>query len=302
MEQLHNRVYSILECRESEIVTCFKIDESTRDATGDSSDDIYEDWPIEVKVLDRSKLKPVASTDSIGFTRKFKQRVSTLNLKQFIKPAIAAAVILIVALLVFNSSVAKAVDISQIYKALERIKNVCIVTFVPEESGPSQEVWISRALNIKMFKTKTECVLWDIKGKSRKVKDLSTGPIKTAKLNEDILVKVEKTIKGAVGLLPFGDISEVPKDAEWQRIANENVQTTIANTEVYDLVWIEKKLGGDIVYRKWRSYIDIETKLPSRIEWWEKPAKEEEYELLTIIKVAYPTTVEIQAVISDAGF
>lgn len=104
------------------------------------------------------------------------------------------------------------------------------------------------------------------------------------------------------GLLPFNNISVVPKDAKWQQVADENTETIIPNTEVYDLMWIEKSLIGSIIHRKWRAYIEIETTLPKRIEWWEKLAEDEEYELTTVINVSYPATVEIQAVIEDAGF
>jgi len=153
-----------------------------------------------------------------------------------------------------------------------------------------------------MFKTEMECVLWDLKGKSRKSRDLNTGSITMAELDNDVLVTVEETMKAPWGLLPFGNISAVPEDAGWQKVAGEDVEITIPNTEVYDLVWIEKSLIGSIIHRKWRGYIDIEAKLPKRIEWWEKYTEEEEYKLLTVTKVAYPTVVEIRAVIKDVGF
>ncbi|GAH05275.1 unnamed protein product, partial [marine sediment metagenome] len=73
-------------------------------------------------------------------------------------------------------------------------------------------------------------------------------------------------------------------------------------TKVYDLLWAKKELDGSIIHRKWRGYIDVKTKLPRRIEWWEKQTKEKEYELVTTIKVTYPMAIEIQAAISEAGF
>jgi len=207
-----------------------------------------------------------------------------------------------VAILLLKGPVAKAVDLGRIYEALEQIKNICLTAFVPEKAKPTQEIWISPALNIKMFKTETECILWDLKGKSRKSRDLNTGSITTAELDSSILVEIEETMKVPWGLLPFDNISAVPTDAEWQKVADENIETTIAETEVYDLVWIEKSLTGSVIHRKWRGYIDTETRLPKMIEWWEKYANEEEYKLLTVMKVAYPTAVEIRAVIKDVGF
>ena len=121
-------------------------------------------------------------------------------------------------------------------------------------------------------------------------------------LKSSSIMKVAGTMNVPWGLLPFNNISTAPKGAKWQKVTDENTDTNIANTEVYDLAWIEKGLANFIIHRRWRGYIDIETTLPRRIEWWEKLAKDEEYELTTIINVAYPSTSEIRAVIEDAGF
>ena len=108
-------------------------------------------------------------------------------------------------------------------------------------------------------------------------------------------------MEGPLGLLPFSDMPEAPEGAKWQAVANESIETVIPSTQVYDLTWTEKEPDGSMVYNRWRGYIDPETRLPKKIEWWEKRA-EEEYKLLTIIKIAYPTAVEIQTVIREAGF
>jgi len=304
MQELHKTVYGILERQESGIVTCFKVDESARDSIAGSPDDVYKDWPIEVRVFDKStEIETIEARDSgDAVSRKPKQRLSTLNVRPFIKPAAAAAAVILVAILLLNIPIAKAVDLGRIYEALEQIKNICLTAFVPEKAEPTQEVWVSRTLNIKMFKTEMECVLWDLKGKSKKSRDLNTGSITMAELDNDVLVTLEETTKAPWGLLPFDDISSIPEDAGWQKVADEDVEITIPNTEVYDLMWIEKSLAGSIIHRRWRGYIDIEMKLPMRVERWRKRANEEEYELLTVTKVAYPTAVEIRDVIKDVGF
>jgi len=293
MQDLHNTVYGILERQESGIVTCFKLDESAIESIAGSPDDVYKDWPIEVRVFDKStEIETIEARDSgDAVSRKPKQRLSTLSIRPFIKPAAVAAAVILVAILLLNIPVAKAVDLGDVYKALERLKNVCFTILDQEKPEPTQEVWVSRTLNIKMFKTEMECVLWDLKGKSRKSRDLNTGSITMAELME-----------GVLGLLPFDNISAVPEGAGWQKVAGEDVEITIPNTEVYDLMWIEKSLIGSIIHRKWRGYIDIETKLPMKVEQWRKRANEEEYELSTVTKVAYPTAVEIRAVIKDVGF
>lgn len=302
MLQLQKTLSAIAERGESGVVTCYEIASSAKKVKSSDVNDLYADWPIEVQVLDKSRPEP----DIVDFPQRLRQRVSAMNLRRFRIPAAAAIILIAVGLFL---PVAKAVNLDQIYNALERIKNVCITAFAPGESKPTQEMWISRELKVKMFKTETECVLLDIQGKSRKVKDLNTGSITMAGLDEEMLVKIEEAIEGPVdllpfpvGLLPFSDISEMPEDAQWQQVTDETIETTITNTQIYDLVWMEKRLGGSIVYQKWRGYIDTETKLPKRIEWWDKHAKEEEYELKTVMETTYPATVEVRAAIRDAGF
>lgn len=301
MQQLHRTVYDIIERPDSEVVTCFTFEERIDKGIEPEAGDLYADWPINVQVLDKAGLEPEISSADIGFPRSLKQRVTELNLRPFIKPIAVAAAVILAALILLNVPVAKAVSLGQIREALERIKNVCITTFYQEEPNPTQEIWISRTLKVKMFRAGTQCVLWDLNGKFRKSKDLNTGSITAAELDKDALLKVAETMEGPLGLLPFNDMPEAPKSAKWQAVANENIETTIPGTQVFDLMWTEKGPDGSIVHNKWRGYIDTETKLPRKVERWEKRA-EEEFKLLTIIKVVYPTAVEIQAVIRNAGF
>ncbi len=229
-----------------------------------------------------------------------KQKLSSLNIRPFIKPAAAAAAVILAAIFLFNAPTARAINLGQISKALERIKNVCITTFYQEESNKTQEIWISRTLNIKMLKTKNGYTLWDLNAKSEKSKNLNTGSIVITKLEDALLSRIKKTMEGTLDLLPFNSMSEAPEGAKWLP-ANENIEIVIPGTEVYDLVWTQKSLIGSIIHRKWRVYIDIEMKRPKRIEWWLKLPDEKEY-LETITTISYPTDAEIQASIDKEGF
>jgi hypothetical protein len=279
MHQLNNTLYAIADRAESGVVTCYELTSSAKKAGFPDVGDPYTGWPIRVQVLDKSRPEP----DIIAFPQGLKQKVSAINLRRFRIPAAAAIILIAIGLFFFGTPAAKAVDLGQIYNALARIKNVCITTFVSGESKPSQEVWISRALNIKMIKTKTKWRLWDIRAESKMARDLITGSLTTVKLDEDMLVKIEEAIKEPVGLRPFDDITEVPEDAIWQQVTDETIETTIPNTQVYDLTWTEKALDGSMAHKKWRGYIDTETKLPKRVERWIKLAKEE-YKLLIVIE------------------
>jgi len=304
MQELHTAVYSILERQESEIVTCYNMKDSARDAFLSGSDDVYEDWPIKVQVFDESGQIDTTEAEDTGVAASIGpgQKTGRRNIKLFAKPVAAAAAVLIIALLVFNVPVTRGIGLSQIYKALGQIKNVCISTFIPGQSKPIRERWISENLDKMILKNNTQYVLWDVKAKSKKSKDFNTSSTVTTMLNDDAILKAEKTMKSPWGLLPFEDISERPPDAQWQQVADENIEATVASTEVYDLIWPEKLIGGFTVFNKWCFYVDTETKLPKRIERFRRQSEEQEYELLDVKKIGYPDSVEVQGLVNDFGF
>lgn len=291
MRQLHNTLYVIAERGESGVVTCYEIDSPAEKPEISDVDNLYADWPIKVQVLNKSRPAP----DIIAFPRRLRQRVSALKLKQFIKPVAAAAVILIALALFFSIPAAKAMNLGQIYEALEKVKNVCISSFVPGKTEPIRKEWVSRGLNIRLQKTQEQVVLFDLQNRIRKIKDSSTDSVQTTSIAGDFLVKVESFIAGSFGLMPFSDIIKVLEDAQWNHVDDKNIETAVPDTEVYDLIWIEKEQW----FRKWRVFVDLATNLPKRTEWFWKSTPEGEYILESIKVVTYPTDSEIEALIQS---
>ncbi|HUW17926.1 MAG TPA: hypothetical protein VMW16_01335 [Sedimentisphaerales bacterium] len=301
MQSLHDTVYGVLERRESGIVTCFKVEEAEVESAASGSESMYADFPIKVRVFDRSGRVAAAAGAHTHFTQVLKQKAAALHLSRLLKPA-AAAIFVAGILFLFRGPAAQAMGLAEVYKALERMKNVYIATFYQDESNPTQQIWISRTLNVKLFKAGTQCVLWDLQKESAKSRDLSTDLMETKRLSKDIVASVEQTMKGPVELLPFNNVDEAPQGAEWQAVPAEDAGTVTAGTEVYDLVWLEKRPDGSTVHNKWRGYIDSQTKLPRRIERWERRSEEAKYELVSIRKVGYPSGAEIEAAIKEKGF
>ncbi len=301
MQKLHKTVYSILERHESGIVTCYNIRESGRESTVSSPDGLYEDWPIEVQVFDNSAETETVETTKAGAAGDIavssgpepKRKLKVL--RPFIKLAAAAAAVILIAFLLNTS--ARAVNLDQISKALEKVKNVYFATSdTTEDAVPTQEIWISQALNFKLYKTGAEYFLWDIKAKSKIKRDLNTGSITTTPLDTNVSLNVKEIIRS---LLPLNNMYEVPKGAEWLQVDEKDIVNPIAGTQVYDLILTDKHLLGAV--RKWRGYIDIETKRPKRIEWWIKLGQEQEY-CESVTEISYPTTDDIKDVIEKAGF
>jgi hypothetical protein len=304
IQQLHDIVYGIIERTKSEIVTIYNINESAK--TSAQPDELYSGFPIKIEVMSpQGKADVIPSTQTVSFADALKKKVSTLKRKPLIKTGVAAAaaVLIVTALLLFlNMPTAKAVTIDQIYRAIEKAKNVYISKSSPVDPEPVEEKFISRPLNIYMAKTGKELVLWDIKNKLRKTKQLGTGLIEITPLSDDLIADVEKRITGSLGLMPFYDISEIPNTAKWSHVTDNGLQEKVQGVEIYDLIWVDQMYDGSIVFRKWRVYANVDTNLPQKAEWYKKVTANEEFSLTMIIMIEYLSDNEMQAVIKNASF
>lgn len=216
--------------------------------------------------------------------------------------AAVAAVVLVIFALFFGIFDAKAIELHRLYEALAKVQNISISSFVSDKTEPAQKVWASRTLNIKVQETENQAVLFDIPNRIRKIKDFNTSSIQTTIVPLDFLAKVEDSIAGSFGLLPFPDINDVPEDYQWNRVDDTRVAAIVPGTEVYELTWLEK----DGLPRKWRVFVDAGTDLPKRVEWYHKLKPEEDYRFATFTVITYPGERQIQLLVretfgSDAG-
>lgn len=304
MQQLHDTVYGIAERPESEVVTIYHIDESAKVQALGESDNLYAGFPIGVEIASREDEVTAdvsAPIDDYGAT--LKQKVSTMNFRPLFKTVVVAAAVILIGVALFISiPTAKAVTIDEIYKALEKIKNVYIASFVPDRKEPIQEQWVSKTLNIHKIKTKDESVLWDLPNRVRRAKDLGANLVEITPLSDELIAEVEKKMSGSLGLIPFYDISDIPEDAEWSRIANDLSENIPKDIKGYDLTWVEKRYDGSIKLKKWRVFVDTKTNLPQRTEFYDRLPADNEYTLELVKVVEYLSDSEIQAVIKDSSF
>jgi len=303
MQQLHDTVYAILDRADSEVATVYNIDDSAKGRATSESNDLYSGFPIKVEVLnwkDSAKAKESAST--IDSTINLKYRVSSVNLKSLAKVGFAAAAAILIAVaLLLNTPTAKGVTIEQIYRVIEKVRNVYVASFVPEKKEPIQEKWVSRALNVYMTKTGEQFVLWDLQNKIRKTRDLNSGSVETIVLFDDMVNETKERMTGSLGLMPFYDISEIPADAEWTHVADAGVETYTKETKVYDLTWSAKAYDGSVVF-KWRFFVDHKTNLPRRIEIYQKLLAEDDYIFMSSKEIEYLSDSKMQEVIKEASF
>jgi len=303
MQELHNDVYGIAERPDSEVATTFHIDESAKARTTGNCDDLYAGFPIRVEVAGRKDgVSAEVSASAGGFAAALRQKVSTKGLKPLLKPAIAAAAIVLIAVALFlNTPAASGVTIKQIYETIGKVRNVYIASFGRNQTTPIQELWVSRALDIYMTKTEEEVVLWNIGSRLRKRKNLNIGTIDTVQLDDETLGGVERKMSGSLGLVPFHSISEIPDGAEWVHVKDAS-DSTAKDVEVYDLIWTSSKLGGSMASTRWRVFVNRKTNLPHRIEWYQKLTGDAEHTLSSVNVVEQLDESQMRAVLTKTAF
>ncbi len=70
---------------------------------------------------------------------------------------------------------------------------------------------------------------------------------------------------------------------------------------VCDLTWPDRTDANNVVYRRWRYYIESKTKLPRKIKKYSRLDPNDSYVLEEIVTVGYPTNEEVMQVIKDIG-
>jgi hypothetical protein len=300
MQQLHETVYAIADRADSEIVTVYNIAESSKGSVESGSIDLYKGFPISVNVIEPEKARVVESPFAGSSIAVLRQKLTAIRIRPIIKIGIAVAAALLIGIgLLLSTPSAKAVTIEQIYKAIDKIRNVHVASFVAGRKEPIQEKWMSRALNVYMTKTEEKFVLWDLQNRVKKTKHLGSNLAETTVLSDDIIGETRQRMAGSLGLMPFYDISDIPADAEWNHISDAGVETYSEETKVYDLTWA--KYGGSVTF-KWRFFVDPVTNLPHKIEIYQKLPAEDEYIFMSSMEVEYLSDSKMQDIIKGTSF
>jgi hypothetical protein len=304
---LHQVIYTILDRRKSGVTTRFRLADSKKEETGNEKPrELYRDWPVEITVTgshETSKeiVMPKDQSDVLSKANQKEKRKSYTWLlqKRIAYPAAAAAIVLIALSLIFYTTPATAISIDQIRAALVKIDAVHISKWEPDRTEPTQETWISRPANLYLNKTGNVVVYWDFANKGTLTRDLSVGTIEFKAAAPESLEKARSYMKSALGLVPPPGLSNASKNITWKRITVEAPETKTAASALYELEWKESGYGGTEVLRKWRGYIDPDTHLPLRIEWFKKTPNDDCYTLETISTLEYLSNAEIQAAINQ---
>ena len=85
-------------------------------------------------------------------------------------------------------------------------------------------------------------------------------------------------------------------------IGRQYRQRAANRIQVYDLTWPDETDKNNIVYRRWRYFIEPRSCLPVRIEKYSKRDPNDNYTLLETLVITYPSDEEILQVIKKVGF
>ncbi len=301
IQDLHQTLFSIIERPESGIVTVCHTTESAEAQTTISkhSENLYSGFPIcvEVNGTQSADIKKHPVFTGAG-TRVFSAR-RLVPLAKF--GAVAAVLALLVSLFLFNMPLAKAVTLDKIYEAVLEVKNVYIASFTSGQSEPTQEKWVSRPLDIYMTSTDDEMSLWDLNHSFRITNIGKSDKAKQELLSSEDTARINTIINSSLDIIPFENMSVLPKDAQWQRLTDVMIEEDKI-LEVYDLLWTEKSYSGQLAFNKWRVFVNSETNLPKRTEFYRMIPGEQEYDLISFKIIEYPTDNEMQAMVEKLTF
>jgi hypothetical protein len=132
------------------------------------------------------------------------------------------------------------------------------------------------------------------------VKFLSSNSIRTEQITQSMLTELEKSATKSADMIPFPNSDDIPKEARWIHIEDNELSSAVASTKAYELSWIDKSTDSQsALHKKWRVFAEGRTGLPKRIEWYSKTDTENDYGLEKFAVITYPSEDEIKSIIRD---
>jgi hypothetical protein len=278
IQEFHNTIYNIAERPDSKVITTYNIEHNPQPVQLNSSENLYEGFPINVEITHTNEKAEAASKGStINFTSVLKHKILSSNIKSITKKGFAGIFIAAVLLtsMLFYSPNAGAINLAQIISAFEKSDNVHISLFTPGKSEPVQEQWNSRSSNILITKTGSEIVLSNINDKSIVTKNTETNISSKKSMSLDQIAGFDRRLNNSFGLTPFYNISNLPEGAKWNKVTTET-QNSTSEAEIYELTYQDDTFN-DLEDIMLRFTLKPDSDLPVKVETFKKFADESEY-------------------------
>jgi hypothetical protein len=279
-------VTGMMERPDSGITTLFTLGKPNSKAAQAGKDASYASRPIEVEVIGNESSKR-------------EQTASVLKLKPYLKPALAAAAVILMGFAMFFSGLsARAVTPEQMYKAIEGAGNIHVVQFTSGETESVQEMWMSRSRGIYIIRTGRELVLRDLTRGIRKRKETANSTPEVETLSADESTKIKQIINGSLGIMPGNDVSQLPPGCKWEEVEEIDLEPEFQDCQVYDLIW---NMDNQVLM-KWQYFVESASGLPRKVKSYRASSNDKKYEFQMEIHIEYLSDEEINAAIEEASF
>ena len=281
VQRLHEEVYAIKQRAESGIVTIYDLADTkefiSTSESGNTDDlQVGAETPCQSESAKSKYPRPMFFRKGLGYLT---------------KGAVAAALIFAVVFILQSIPSAQASSLEQIYKAIQEASNVYIQRFSSESLNPIQEKLILKARGIYAVRDENGYSLLDLQKQTKTTVSINNPKSEEVALTEDEIIEWEqRKLNGALGLLPFEDISQLPPDPTWRQLTGKDLLSSEyigPGYEVYELSWSAETLQGGKTDFKCHVIIESETNRPIKTEFYEQIAESGEFILIAVQKVRY---------------
>ncbi|MBN1125353.1 MAG: hypothetical protein JXA82_10120 [Sedimentisphaerales bacterium] len=297
MQTLHTLVDQVLEEPASGLITRITL----RDVPANHTEKDLP-WHVEIRnSADSSDIAPQEYPIETAGKEKGKGN-SFYPLRTVFRSLAAAAIFIVIAYIVVSSlPSARAVDFETLYKTMSQADCVYLQIYNPDQTELVQEILVSQSEQIYAIRNKNQIVLQDLNNAITRTKDRISGLETTQSLSEEATRKLHVSLDTISYVMPFKNISDVPKEAEWKQVLSNTESLEEPQTELFTLTWTEPLASGQ-VRRSWRVHIDPEQGLPLQTEQWEQIPGMQQAERTASIILHYPTSLELTDMIAAWGF
>ena len=289
IQTLHRTAYRIAERPDSGIVTTFQTAAQARRTP--ASDDLYPDYPVAVQVS-RHQAEPAAAPRRWPTAAAALRRtVASPRVKPLLKAALVAAAVIPLTVLFLTTPGASGISLAQVVHAFQKAENVHVARFYAPTGELTQELWISRSMNLVVTREGQERVLYDLGARKKHVYPASEAAAEVAELSERQYANARWLIDVSLGFT----LNEVPAGARWAR-ADDNAAE---GAEVYELTYTLEDATGRSSFRKRRITVDPLTALPREIQNFSRRSAQEGWSYESKREFRYLTEDDITALLDE---
>ncbi|MCL5282689.1 MAG: hypothetical protein M1376_22620 [Planctomycetes bacterium] len=306
IQELDETIYGIAERTDSGIATIYRtVDtdvESQREAASvaentdtpeiaQSYSDPYPGYPIHVQVIRGRPQEATPAWSPAEIKARWKRATCDPQVRFVLKAAVAAAAIIPLAVLFFNTSTASGITLAQMFKAFGRAQNIHVATFDPPTGRLTQQFWISREMNRLLMTTGEERVLYDLEARKKNIYQTAERPTDVGRLSEQESSRARRLIDTCLGFT----LSDIPTDKKWRRIHKGVAE----GFETYELIYSGRNRSGTSYLMRWEIDINPATGLPGKVQAFWRGSAETEWQCRGRVELQYLPTDEMAAIIGS---